>query len=199
MKSATTLLLALSCLLISCKQHDTASADTSTWPSFDSPEVAKTENVVLPPACTLVTAAEAATVLGQEVSPMSNEPGNCIWASAGNPGQFTLFMVQLSRGETPAETQTLFDAMTGLTSDLHTTINKQLGERTRKSGSEIEGLGDAAWHSGSNADLIGTEQFVVRKGNVVLQLSITGMTRTGKLQGFSGRLETAARDAAGRF
>jgi hypothetical protein len=199
MKRATTLLLALSCVLVSCKKNDVASTDISTWPSFDAPVVAKTANIPLPAACTLITAREAAAVLNQEVSLMANEPENCIWASAGNPGQITMFMVQLSRSETPAEAQALFDASTGLSSDLNTTINKQLGERTHKSDSEIEGLGDAAWHSGSNADLLGTETIIVRKGNMVLHISITGMTTTGKLQGFSDRLKTAARTATGRF
>lgn len=173
----------------------------TSWPSFDAPPPTKTaaEQKPLPRACELVTEQEAVAVLDQPVGLMGDEAESCIWASAGNPGNITMLMVQLNRDETVEAADTTFGAMTSMPGDINALINGLMGERTQKSGQEIDDLGDAAWRSASNADLIGTEQLVVRSGTVVLQLNLTGMTKSGKLEGLSQRLEVAARRAVERI
>lgn len=170
------------------------------WPSFDAPPPkAAAQQKPLPRACQLVTEKEAVAVLDQPVGLMGDEVENCMWASAGNPGHITMLMVQISREDSVESADTVFGAMTSMPGDLNALINGQMGERTLKSGQEIDDLGDAAWRSASNADLIGTEQLVVRSGTVVIQFNITGMTKTGKLEGLSQRLEVAARRALERI
>lgn len=177
-----------------------ADSGASEWPSQSAPPKAvAVAQKPLPPACTLVTAEEAGAIIGQEVGLMGDEPENCVWASAGNPGMFTMVMVQLARESSVAQAETMFDAMSNAPGALNALINDQAGSKTQKSGQEIDGLGDAAWRSGSNADLIGTQQLVVRKGTTVISINITGMTKDGKLKGFEQRLEAAARTAVSRL
>lgn len=153
----------------------------------------------LPRACTLVTGAEAQAVIGQPVAAMADEPENCMWASAGNPGQFTIFMVQVVRGESVAETRTLFDSLTGATSDLNAMVNDRIGAQTQASGEAIANFGDAAWRSRSNADMIGARQLIVRKGLAILVLNVTGMRKDGAVDGFDARMEIAGRAALARM
>ncbi|MBL8269668.1 hypothetical protein [Steroidobacter sp.] len=195
------LLVSLSLMsLCACGGESAPSSKEAAWPSFEAPPAEKVaESKPLPRACELVTGEEASVVLDQPTGLMGDEVENCVWASAGNPGHITMLMVQIGREHSVEEAETMFDAMTGLPGDLNAMINGQLGERMRKSGQEIDDLGDAAWRSASNADLIGTEQLVVRQGRVVLQINITGMTKTGKLDGLSQRVEVAARRALERI
>lgn len=153
----------------------------------------------LPRACTLVTAAEAQAVIGQPVATMADEPENCMWASAGNPGQFTIFMVQVVRGESAAETRALFESLTGATSDLNAMVNDRIGAQTQASGEAIANFGDAAWRSRSNADMIGARQLIVRKGLAILVLNVTGMRKDGAADGFDARMEIAGRAALARM
>lgn len=153
----------------------------------------------LPRACTLVTGAEAQAVIGQPVAAMADEPENCMWASAGNPGQFTMFMVQVVRGESAAETRALFDSLTGATSDLNAMVNDRIGAQTQASGEAIANFGDAAWRSRSNADMIGARQLIVRKGLAILVLNVTGMRKDGAVDGFDARMEIAGRAALARM
>ena len=186
--------------LAACKDGDAASPADAAWTSFDAqPAAAKASIAPLPRACALLTSDEAAVVLGQAVGQMADEPENCLWASSEHPARITMLMVQLVPSDDEAQAETMFGAMTGMSAQLNAGINEQMGERTRKSGQEIEGLGDAAWRSTSNADLIATEQLVIRKGTVLLQFNITGMTRDGKVKAVGERLEKAARVALERM
>ena len=181
-----------------------ASASDAEWPAFDAPAAPQPDAVAapvaLPRACALVEAAEAEAVLKQPVAPMSDEPENCVWASQGSPGRIAMFMVNLVGNESTAQAQTMFDAMTGMSGGLNALINEQAGKRvpTRKSGQELDGLGDAAWWSGGNADLISQEQLVVLRGTTLLQLSVTGMTK-GEGTDHRAPLQAAARTALARM
>ena len=179
------------------KGSESAAPAAGDWPSFDEPSAKAVAKAALPKACALVSAEQAEAVLKQPVSLMSDEPENCIWASAGNPGQITMLMVNVSDNDDMAMAQTVFNALTGLQGNLSSTVNAQLGEKTKKSGQELEDLGDEAWVSGSNMDLIGTQQLVVRKGVRILTLNITGMTKgKGMSEGIAARMESLARSAA---
>jgi hypothetical protein len=142
---------------------------------------------------------EAQTVIGQSAGQMADDPENCMWASSEHPGRMTMLMVQVIRGGTPAETDTLYENLTGLSGHLNMAVNDQLGKKIGKSGRDIEGLGDAAWCSASNADLIGAQQLVVRNGTIILSLNITGMTKGKQQASLCPRLEAAGRTALGRL
>lgn len=154
---------------------------------------------LLPRACTLLTIEEAQAVIGQSAGQMADDPENCMWASSEHPGRMTMLMVQVIRGGTPAESDALYENLTGLSGNLNMAVNDRLGKKTGTSGQEVEGLGDAAWCSASNADLIGAQQLIVRTGTVVLSLNITGMTKGEPQASLCPRLETAGRAALGRL
>jgi hypothetical protein len=167
--------------------------------SDDASTAASRTTIALPRACALVTDAEAQAVIGQAVAAMADEPENCMWASAGNPGQFTMFMVQIVQGQTPAETRTLFESLTGVTSDLNAMVNERIGAQTQASGESIANFGDAAWRSSSNADMVGARQLIVRKGLTILVLNVTGMRKDSAGSGFDARMEIAGRAALARM
>lgn len=177
-------------------------SDSTQWPSTaDSGinAVADKPDKALPRACTLITADEAQAVISYPAVPMADDPENCMWAGGDNPGRLTMFMVQILRADTPAETAVLFDNLTGLSGNLGMAVNEQLGKKTRKSGQDIEGLGDAAWCSSSNADLVGTQQMIVRNGTIILSLNVTGMTKGERKSSLCPQLETASRKAFSRL
>lgn len=181
-----------------CNRAPDATSAAGAIPEATSTSESRTPTA-LPRACTLVTAAEAQAVIGQPVATMADEPENCMWVSAGNPGQFTMFMVQVVRGESAAETRTLFESLTGATSDLNAMVNDRIGAQTRASGEAIGNFGDAAWRSRSNADMIGARQLIVRKGLAILVLNVTGMRKDGATDAFDARMEAAGRTALSRM
>ncbi len=194
--------------LAACGQSDPAPAATavaaSDWPSFESPASATPAaspepSTPLPKACELVSAAEAQAVLAQEVTLMSDDPENCMWTSSGGMGSITMLLVQPSEQDDLEMAQSVFNAITGLTGNLATTVNQQIGESTKKSGQELDDLGDEAWRSTASvgADFggglqVGSQQLVVRKGRRLLTLNVTGSSKT---DGLAARLEALARNA----
>lgn len=195
------LAIALALLRAGCSQASSG-GDDPAWPSPD--DAASTAKPDEPPAdlpapCTLVTADDAQAVIGSEVGEMANDQDVCMWAGGDNPGAITMLMVQLIRADSPDETATLFDNLAGLSGNLGMMVNEPLGKPTRKSGQDIEGLGDAAWCSASNADLIGTQQLIVRSGRVLLTLNVTGLTKDGRQASLCPQLEAAGRQAFARL
>ena len=142
-----------------------------------------------------MTAEQAEALLQQPVTLMSDEPENCIWTSSSHPTQITMLMVNLVQNEDEAMAQTVFNGLTGLQGNLSSMANAQLGQPNKKSGQELEEIGDEAWMSGSNMDLIATKQIVARKGAVIFNLNITGMSKSNKLEGFDARLVALAQSA----
>ncbi len=191
--------------LVACGSSDSAPGRTDTaaateWPAFEqAPQAPPTKfTTPLPRACELASAPEAEAVLAQVVTLMSDDPESCMWSSSAGVGRITMLLVQPSEQEDVAMAQSVFNAITGLTGNLATTVNKQIGEVTRKSGQELEDLGDEAWLSsasigaGFGPHQLGTQQLVVRKGKRLLTLNVTGSSKT---EGLATRLETLARTA----
>ncbi len=197
------LILASAATLLMSGCGEKADAESTDWPSVEAATASTASKDApagpLPRACTLLTMEEAQTVIGQSAGQMADDPENCMWASSEHPGRMTMLMVQVIRGGTPAETDTLYENLTGLSGNLNMAVNDQLGKKTSKSGQDIEGLGDAAWCSASNADLIGAQQLVVRNGTIILSLNITGMTKGERQASLCPRLEVAGRTALGRL
>ncbi len=191
----------LAALMSGCGKQ--ADAESAGWPAIEAATAStaskETTAGPLPRACTLLTMEEAQTAIGQSAGQMADDPENCMWASSEHPGRMTMLMVQVIRGGTPAEADTLYENLTGLSGNLNMAVNDELGKKTGKSGQEVEGLGDAAWCSASNADLIGAQQLIVRSGTTILSLNITGMTKGERQASLCPRLEVAGRTALGRI
>mgnify|MGYP001591207339 CR=1 FL=1 len=197
----TLLALAVLPALAACgKGSDSDPASSTQWPAFDQPAAPqKVESKPLPKACALVTAAQAEALLQQPVSLMSDEPENCLWASAGNPGQITMLMVNLIQNDDEAMALQVFQSLTGLQGNLSSMVNEKVGAKTQKSGQEIEEIGDEAWMSASNMDLVGTRQLVVRKGAVIFHLNITGMSTGSTPKSFDSGLIALAKNAVSQL
>lgn len=197
------LILTTSATLLMSGCGKKADAESADWPSVEAAAASTASKDApagpLPRACTLLTMEEAQTVIGQSAGQMADDPENCMWASSEHPGRMTMLMVQVILGGTPAETGTLYENLTGLSGHLNMAVNDELGKKTSKSGQEIGDLGDAAWCSASNADLIGAQQLVVRNGTIILSLNITGMTMGERQASLCPRLEAAGRTALGRL
>ena len=199
--SSHTLAITFALLLAGCSQAGN-SAPEAAWPSLDeAPASARSDATPaeLPRPCTLVTADDAQAVIGSEVGEMANDQDVCMWAGGDSPGAITMLMVQLMRADSEDETAVLFDNLTGLSGNLAMAVNDAAGTTTRKSGQDIEGLGDAAWCSASNADLVGSQQVIVRSGTVLLTLNVTGMTKGERQASLCPKLEAAARQAFARL
>jgi len=152
----------------------------SDLPSFDeenkSIAAAVAEKKPLPPPCSLVSLADAQVVIAQPMVLMSNEKELCAYQSAGQAGDFTSLMINLSDNEDEAMAIEVFRAIAGQSGKLNKMVNDQIGEKTKKSGQSLEGLGDEARLNASNTGMVGNNSLVVRKGSVVLNLSIIGMS-----------------------
>lgn len=168
--------------------------NVSGLPSFDeenkSVAAAAAQKKALPPPCSLVSVADAQVVVAQPMAVMSNDEKLCAYQSTGQAGNFTTLMINLNDNEDDAMAIDVYRALTGQSGKLNKMVNDQLGEKTKKSGQSLEGLGDEARLNSSNADLIGNTSLVVRKGTVILNMSIIGM---GSDPTSPARLEALAR------
>jgi hypothetical protein len=150
----------------------------------------------MPRACTLVSDAEAAALLAQEVGKMDDSPENCMWASAGSPGRITMLLVQPMQLDSAAEAESMFETLVEGLDVLNKTVNDAAKQRTRKSGVTLDGIGDAAWRSSGNVDLVGTQRLIARKGTRILVINITGSV---KGTGMGERLDSLAKTAVAKM
>jgi len=90
-----------------------------------------------------------------------------------SPGRITMLMLQVSDAGDQAQAQILFEAMIGMAGS-DSAVAAGAPEST-VSGQLLEGLGDAAWISAMQVELIGARQIHVRKGSRLLSLNVTGM------------------------
>ncbi len=190
------LLLSMMIVFAACSGDQEAAGSADAWPAFDQaetrPDTESKSATPLPRACDLVSAEQARTTLNQSANLMSDDAEACVFASADHPGSITMLMVLVSESDDIAMAQQVFNSVTGMPGNLNELVNRQVDAKTRKSGGEIDDLGDEAWWSSSNADLIGAQQLVVRKGRRMLTLNITGM---GDSDGLAQRMEALARRA----
>lgn len=191
---ACTLALTVAWVVVGCGES-TGGTATAAAPST-KPAAAKTAALPLPRACTLISEVEAKTLLGQEVSRMDDSAENCMWASAGSPGRFTMLMVQPMQADSVADAQTQFEVLVDGLDALNKTINDSTRQRTRKSGVNIDGLGDQAWRTASNVDVVSTQRLIARKGTRLLVVNITGMARA---EGVGERLESFTKTAIAKL
>lgn len=172
------LLLMLTLILGACEQKK-ETPDVQDLPAFGGPDqpadTTAAANKPLPSPCSLVSAADAQTVTTQPMAVMSDDPNLCAYNSTGAAGNFTTLMVNLSNNDDEAMAIDVFRAIAGLPGKLNKMVNDQMGEKTQKSGQTLDGLGDEARLMTGNSDMVGQTSLVVRKGRVVLNLSVIGM------------------------
>jgi hypothetical protein len=189
-------LLVMTFALSACSDDQAAAGSADDWPAFDQaetqPEKEPKSTPPLPRACDLVSTQQARTTLNQSANLMSDDAEACVFASADHPGRITMLMIVVSESDDIEMARQVFNGVTGIQGDLNGLVNQQVDAKTRKSGREIDDLGDEAWWSSSNADLIDTQQLVLRKGRRMLTLNITGM---GDSDGLAQRMEVLARSA----
>lgn len=190
---ASLLTLAAAVLLLSaCGSADeakpsgtaqTAAASAGNWPSFDAPPPAAETAAPPPKPCSLVDAAQAEALLQMPVALMNDEPENCLWASTARPDRIAMLSVAVLQEASAEAADGIYTSLTGLPGNLNGQVNERMQIRTQKSGQELDDLGDAAWLSGSNADLVATRQLVVRKGARILHFNVTGMDAASVARG----------------
>lgn len=188
--------LSLVLTLSACEQKK--ESPDAGLPAFGAPDApattqAEAAHKPLPQPCSLVSAADAQAVTTQPMAEMARDLLVCAYNStggAGNAGNFTTLMVNLSDNDDEAMAVDVFRAIAGQSGKLNKMVNDQMGEKTRKSGQTFDGLGDEARLNVSNADLTSNTTLVVRKGRVVLTLAVIGM---GGDPESGARLETLAR------
>jgi hypothetical protein len=189
----TTLLLMLALMLGACEQKKEA-PETGGLPAFGGPdqpaETKAAAHKPLPSPCTLVSAADAQAVTAQPMAVMSDDPKLCAYNSTAGGGNFTTLMINLSDNDDEAMAIDVYRVIAQLPGKLNNTVNDQLGATTKKSGQAIDGLGDEARLVKGNTDMVGQTFLVVRKGRVVLNLSVIGM---GNEPATGTRLEALAR------
>jgi len=163
-------------------------ASTVEAPAMTSPR--------MPDACDLVSSEQAQVVLAQAAGLMSDDPENCMWASMESPGRITMLMLQVSETGNEAQAQILFDAMVGMAGAAAPGAPDSTGN-----GQLLEGLGDAAWISAMQIDLIGARQLHVRKGSRLLSLNVTGMTSgdSSAQTALATRLQALAQSAVAKL
>jgi hypothetical protein len=186
-------LILVSCVMLACQDKD--ANKVTDLPSFDSSQ----DNALtapipkkkpLPEPCTLVSLEDAQVVIAQPMAVMSSDAKLCAYQSAGHAGDFTSLMINLTDNEDEAMAIDVYRAIAGLSGKLNKMVNEKMGETTKKSARNLDGLGDEARLSLGNTDLIGNTTLVVRKGTVVLNFSIIGM---GSDPTAAERLEALAR------
>ncbi len=197
MRLATFTLCTLIALAGCNKASDAAPAATEAWPSFDAPAAPKTvAGKPMPKACELVNAEQVSALLRLEAGLMADDPENCVWAGSSGVGNMTMFMVQISESEDLAMAQTVFNSLAEMQGKLSGLVNSQTGDQSKKSGREIEDLGDEAWlASASFGERFGAHQvagqtLTVRKGTRLLSFNVTNTTQS---DGLGKRLEALAR------
>lgn len=179
------------------------SAAPSAWPSFEAPPTApapapSAEAGPLPRACALVSAAQAEAVLATEAALMADEPESCMWSGSAGVGNLSMLHVTVLEQDDETMAAQVFDGIVGMQGSLAGMVNEQVGEKTRKSGQELDDLGDQAWLSSASIGGsfgphgVAARQLVVRKGRRLLNLNVTG---TRASDGLGARLEGLARSA----
>ncbi len=196
------LFVLLPLLVLSACGKESPAADASAWPSFEQAQAQPPAESPLPAACSLLSAEQASTVLGSEASLMTEEPEACMYGSSAGVGNITMLTLIVGDNEDLAMAQAVFNGIAGQPGNLAGTVNSRIGEKTKKSGQDLDALGDEAWLSAASfgasfgSHQVGAQQLVLRKGTRVLTLNVTG---TDKLQGLAQRLETLARSAVAQL
>lgn len=178
-------------------------AAASRWPSFDAPATAAAPAAdapapPLPRACALVGAEQAQAVLATAAGLMADEPESCMWSGSAGVGNLTMLNLTVIDNDDEAMAVQVYNGIIGMQGQLAGLVNAEVGEKTRKSGQEIDDLGDEAWLSAASyggsfgRHGVGARQLVVRKGRRLLNINVTG---TSQLDGLGERMQALARTA----
>ncbi len=165
------------------KADDAAPPSSQSWPDFDAPAQTATATP-LPRPCSLLTAEQVREVLQFDAAQMGDDPEACIWWAMPGVGNVVMLTLQLQQASSEKEARELYSAIAGMQGNLAGMVNDQAGSSTRKSGQDVDDLGDEAWLSGATfGDPVGGQDdkhiingsvLTVRQGKRILNLNITG-------------------------
>jgi len=164
-------------LLAACSKTESPSAAVEAATPMAKTAATPAE---LPRPCAFLSSEQASAILGNEAGLMVDEPGNCSYTASAGVGQIAFLMLAVDRHQDEATAIEIYNSLTGLNPKLSKLTNDMAGEKTKKSGEQIDGLGDEAALAGGNFDLIGTRTLTVRKGAVVIHYNLTGMSSPAK-------------------
>lgn len=164
-------------LLAACSKTESPPAAVETPAPAATTASAPAE---LPRPCAFLSAEQASSILGNEAGLMVDEPENCSYTASAGVGQIAFLMLAVQRHESEAMAIEVYNSLTGLNPQLAKLTNDMAGEKTKKSGEQIDGLGDEAALAGGNFDLVGSRTLTVRKGAVVIHYNLTGMRSPAK-------------------
>lgn len=134
----------------------------------------------LPRPCSFLSVEQASAILGNEAGLMVDDAENCSYTASAGVGQIAFLMLAVQRHESEAMAIEVYNSLAGLNPQLAKLTNDIAGEKTKKSGEQIDGLGDEAALAGGNFDLVGSRTLTVRKGTVVIHYNLTGMRSPAK-------------------
>ena len=170
--------------LAACSKTDDAAPPASqSWPGFDAPAQAASATP-LPRPCSLLTAEQVREVLQFDAAQMEDDPEACIWWAMPGVGNVVMLTLQLQQAGSEKEARELYSAIAGMQGNLAGIVNAQADSSTRKSGQDVDDLGDEAWLSGAtfgdpaggqnDKRIINGSVLTVRQGKRILNLNITG-------------------------
>ena len=166
--------------LLGCSDAGDSPSATAAAPVTAAAKAAPADEAPLPNPCTLLSAGEASAVLGSEAGLMVDEPENCTYTASAGVGQISFLMLSVQRLESAAEAVEIYNALAGMNPQLGKLVNDMAGEKTKKKGESIDGLGEEALLTGGNFDLIGTRTLTVRQGRLVIHYNITAAVSPAK-------------------
>jgi hypothetical protein len=158
-----------------------------------SPSQAK----ALPP-CQLVTAADVQAVFGNQVETMADEPETCTYNSKGavtDVAPFTMLIITLTPNADEAEARDAMQMMLKMQGFIGDVVNDAMTAPNTHALQTLDGVGDEAYLSKGNLDLMSNTQLTLRKGRMVLNMGAIGLKGDAE----AGKLETLARQVAPRL
>lgn len=159
--------------LAACSRAEDPAPDAAAASAASRAPAEPADAAPLPNPCTLLSAAEASAVLGNEAGLMVDDPENCTYTASAGMGQISFLMLSVQRLDSETESIEIYNALASMNAQLGQLANDAIDRKTRKSGESIDGLGDEALLSGGNFDLVGSRTLTIRKGRLVIHYNIT--------------------------
>ncbi len=182
------LLLPMLVLALAGCGDDTSSGNATTSASSGG---------ILPP-CQLLTPADVQTTFGHAVEVMADEPETCVYNSKGNvtdSAPFTMLTLSLLPNANETEAKETLQLSLKMQDFMGGVINDAMKTPNQQSQQVLTGIGNEAYLTVGNLDLLSNTQLIFRKGRMVMTLGAVGLQGEPEV----GKLETLARLAADKL
>lgn len=155
------------------------------------------EGKAIPP-CQVVTAADVQAVFGNVVETMADEPETCTYNSKGavtDVAPFTMLIITLTPNTDEAEAKDALQMMLKMQGFIGDAVNDAMKAPNTHALQTLDGVGDEAYLSKGNLDLMSNTQLTLRKGRMVLNMGAIGLKGDVEAE----KLATLARQVAPRL